>query len=142
MAVKVSRVNVWAAGMEDRPGALAEKLDALSQAGANLEFVIARRTHAGEKGGGVVFVAPLKGARQSAAAKKAGFKKADSMHSLRVEAPDKPGLGSKITAALAELDINLRGVSAAAVGKKSVCYLAFDSAKDAQRASRKLRNMR
>lgn len=140
MAVKVSRVDTWAAGMKDQPGALAGKLDALTEAGANLEFVIARRTHSGDDGG-VVFVAPLKGAKQLRAAKDAGFAKAESMHSLRVEAPDKPGLGAQITRALAELDINLRGVSAAAVGRRSVCYLAFDSAKDAQRASRKLRAM-
>jgi hypothetical protein len=126
--------------MKDRPGALAEKLETLSEAGANLEFVIARRTHDRKKGG-VVFVTPLKGAKQLRAAREAGFEKADSMHSLRVEAPDKPGVGAQITAALAELDINLRGVSAAAVGRRSVCYLAFDSAKDTERAARKLRGM-
>lgn len=140
MAVEVNRVDVWAAGIKDQPGALAEKLDALSAAGADLEFVIARRTHTGKEGG-VVFVSPLKGAKQLKAARDAGFKKADSMHSLRVEAPDKRGLGAQITRAMADLDINLRGVSAAAIGRRSVCYLAFDSTKDAQRASRKLRAM-
>jgi len=40
MKLDVVREDVWAVGIEDRPGDLAEKLEALAQAGANLEFVI------------------------------------------------------------------------------------------------------
>ena len=43
MALKVQRVDTWAASLEDEPGSLAAKLEALSSAGVNLEFVIARR---------------------------------------------------------------------------------------------------
>ena len=43
MALKVTRCDVWAATVADRPGGLAEKLAALARAGANLEMVIARR---------------------------------------------------------------------------------------------------
>ena len=43
MALQVARTKVWAASMQDRPGGLAEKLEPLAKAGANLEFVIARR---------------------------------------------------------------------------------------------------
>ena len=41
MKLDVSRVDVWAASIKDRPGGLAVKLDALAQAGADLEFAIA-----------------------------------------------------------------------------------------------------
>lgn len=126
MKLDIKRVDVWAAGIKDRPGALAEKLEALSKAGANLEFVIARRTHEKAKNG-VVFVTPIKGARTMQAAKKAGFKKTGSLHGLRISCADKRGLGAKLTSVLGEAGINLRGFSGAAIGKKAIFHLAFDS---------------
>lgn len=141
MAMAISRQTVWAATLKDQPGSLAGKLAALAEAGADLGFVIARRT-AQKKGRGVVFVTPVTGARQAAAAKKAGFEKAASMHALRVEATDKAGLGAKLTCALAEAGLNLRGLSAAAIGRKCVCNLAFDSAADASKATRVIRKLR
>jgi len=138
MRMDISRVDVWAASIKDRPGGLAEKFDALAQAGANLEFVIARR--APEKPGtGVVFVTPIKGARQIKAARAAGFEKAASLHELRIAAADKPGLGAKLTKQLAEAGINLRGLSGAAVGKRAVFHLAFDCNADANKAMRLLK---
>ena len=140
MVLNVTRVDVWAASMEDRPGGLAEKLGALAKAGAQLEFVIARR--ASERPGtGVVFVTPLKGAAQIGAAKKAGFEKTKSLHSLRVEGPDRPGLGAKMTQAMAQAGVNLRGLSAAAIGQRCVVHLAFDSTADAAKAARLLKRL-
>jgi hypothetical protein len=140
MALNVTRADVWAARIEDRPGGLAEKLAALAEAGAKLEFVVARR--ASERpGAGVVFLTPLKGAAQTRAAKKAGFETTKSLHSLRVEGTDKPGLGAKMTQALAQARINLRGLSAAAVGPRCVVHLAFDSSADAAKAARLLKRL-
>jgi hypothetical protein len=140
VALNVTRADVWAAGIEDRPGGLAGKLAALAEAGAQLEFVIARR--ASERpGAGVVFLTPLKGAVQIRAAKKAGFEKTESLHSLRVEGPDQPGLGAKITQALAQAGINLRGLSAAAIGRRCVVHLALDSTADAAKAARLLKRL-
>jgi len=132
MAIQVSRAQVWAATIEDRPGGTAEKLRALADAGGSLEFAIARRTPE-KAGGGVLFVAPIAGAAADAA-RVAGFSVADGLHGLRVEGPDTPGLGARLTGALAEAGINLRGVSAAAIDGKMVCYLAFDSDADAGKA--------
>ena len=89
MALKVERVDVWAARMKDVPGGLNAKLGPLAEAGANLEFVIARRSPE-KKGTGVVFVTPIKGAAQITVAKKAGFNKTSTLHSVRIEGPDKP----------------------------------------------------
>ncbi len=138
MAYTIDTVDVYAGTIEDRPGGLAEKLKSLTDAGANLEFVIARRA---AKGKGVVFCAPLTGAKQTRAAKKAGLAKSESLRSLRIAGPDKAGLGVKITAALADADINLRGLSAAALGRKAVCYLAFDNRQDADNARRVLKKL-
>jgi len=138
MKLDISRVDVWAASIKDRPGGLAKKLEALAQAGVNLEFVIARR--APEKPGtGVVFVTPIKGAKQIKAAKKAGFAKTASLRGLRIAAADKPGLGAKLTKQLAEAGINLRGMSGAAIGKRAIFHLAFDSNADANQAMRCLK---
>ena len=55
---------------------------------------------------------------------------------MRIEGPDKPGLGAQLTCALAKAGINLRGLSAAAIGKRCVVYLALDTAADAARQQR------
>jgi hypothetical protein len=138
MALTVTRTDVWAASIVDRAGGLAEKLTALAEAGAQLEFVISRRAP-DTPGTGVVFLNPLKGAAQLKAAKKAGFEKTPSLHSLRIEGPDKPGLGALLTQALAAAGINLRGLSAAAIGTRCVMYVALDSAADAAKAARILK---
>lgn len=133
MAAKITRVDVWAGEIKDRPGGLAAKLQAVAKARASLEFLVARRAP-DKPGTGVVFMAPLKGAAQTRAAAKAGLAKAKSLHSLRLEAPDKPGLGAKIAQSLAEAGINLRGLSAAALGRQCIVYFAFDKASDARKA--------
>lgn len=135
----IQKVDVYAAPIEDRPGALAEKLTGLAEAGIDLAFVISRRTH--EQPGGVVFVTPIKGARQLAAAKTAGFHKADSLHSLRVEGNDWPGVGAAIATAIAQAGINLRGISAAAFDRIYLAYLAFDMAEDAAKAMKLLKKL-
>ena len=134
MKLDVSRTDTWASTIDDRAGGLADKLAALAAAGANLEFMIARRAPE-RRGSGVVFVTPLKGAKQIKAAEAAGFQKSGGLHSLRVEGADKPGMGAKLTSALAEGGINLRGLSAAALGKRYVTYLALDTAQDAAKAA-------
>jgi len=138
MAYSVKKVDVWAGEIADRPGGLAATIAALSNAGANLEFLISRRAP-DKPGTGVVFVTPIKGAKQKAAAQAAGLSTSGSLYSVRVEGPDRAGLGVKMTSALGDAGINLRGVSGAALGRKAVTYLAFDSALDADTAIRLLR---
>jgi hypothetical protein len=140
MALEVTHVKVWSASLEDKPGGLAGKLDALARAGANLEFVIARRAP-DKPGTGVVFVTPIAGAAQIRAAKAAGFHASESLHSVRVAGPDAPGLGAKMTLALAAAGINLRGLSAAAFGRRMVCHLALDTGPDAKKAAAVLKKL-
>lgn len=139
--MKVQRADVWAAEIEDKPGALAAKLQALATAGCNLEFVIARR-QPDKPGTGVVFVTPIKGPKRVRAAEAAGFKKAETLHALRLEGTDKPGQGARITQAVADQGLNLRGFSGAAIGRKFVCHLAFDTEEEAARALKALKNLR
>jgi len=140
MRVDVSRVDVWAASIKDRPGGLAEKLDILAQADVDLEFVIARRSPE-KPGKGVVFVTPIKGPRQIRAARKAGFEKTTSLHGIRVATGNKPGFSAELTKQIAEAGISLRGFSGASISNRAVFHLAFDSGADAKKAVRVLEEM-
>jgi hypothetical protein len=133
MGLAVERVDVWAVSIKDQPGGLAEKLAPLAEAGADLEFVIARRAP-DKPGTGVVFVTPLRGDAQTEAGAKAGFAIAKSLHSVRVEGDNKPGIGAEMTKKLADAGVNLRGLSAAVIGKRFIMYLAVDTAEDAEKA--------
>lgn len=135
MPYKIDAVDIWCATIEDRPGGLSAKLGPLAAAGANLEFVLARRD---QPGTGVVFVSPVKGVKATRAAQEAGLAKSAEIAALRIEGPDKPGLGAKLTAALAEAGINLRGLAASATKNRCIVYLAFDAKEDAAKAKRTL----
>ena len=133
MNINVEKESVWAASLEDKPGALAEKLTGLAEAGADLGFVIARR--APEKpGSGVVFVTPLRGDKEVQAGTDLGFAVTSSLHSVRVEGANEPGAGARLANKLGEAGINLRGLSAAALGTQYVAHFAFDTEEDADKA--------
>ncbi|HEV8723812.1 MAG TPA: ACT domain-containing protein [Candidatus Binatia bacterium] len=138
MAYSIKKVDVWAGEIADRPGGLSSTLTAIHGAGSNIEFVVARRSP-DKPGTGVVFLTPIKGSKQKAAAQQAGLGTSEGLHSVRVEGPDRAGLGAKMTDALAAAGINLRGISAAALGRRAVSYFAFDSAADADNAVRILK---
>lgn len=133
MDLLVERVDVWAATIEDRPGGLALALGALRDAGADLQFVIARRA-ADRPGTGVVFVTPLQNDREIRAAAQVGFNVSQSLHSVRVMGADRPGIAAELVQKLADAGINLRGFSASVIGQQFVAYAALDSLADANRA--------
>ena len=138
MAIEISKVDVWSGEIEDRSGGLAEKIKAVAEAGANLEFVIARRAP-DKLGTGLVFMAPLRGAAQTRAAKVVGLAKDPGVNTLRVEGPNRLGLGANIAGAVADAGINMRGLSGTALGRRCAIYLAFDSAADVEKARRILK---
>jgi len=125
----VEREDVWAASVDDRPGALAAKLATLTDAGADLDFIIVRRTP-DEPGTGVVFVTPLRGDREVRAAAAVGFAVTSRLHSVRAEGPNEPGVAVKLAKAAGDAGINLRGFSAAALGTRFVAHLGVDTAED------------
>ena len=141
MALKVSKVDVWTGTIDDRPGGAAAALEALSQAGANLEMVLARRAPE-QPGKGVLFVSPVKTGKAVKAAQGAGLGKPIGIHSLRIEGGDKAGLGAAICHALARAGISFRGLTAIAVGRKFVSYVACDTEEDAVRAVQVLRKLK
>src|SRR6266571_3360569 len=72
MKLKISRTDMWTVTIEDRAGGAAEKLEPLAKAGANFEFVFARRTPE-QPGKGLLVLCTVKGAKVTRAAADAGF---------------------------------------------------------------------
>ncbi len=133
MDLIVERVNVWAASIRDKVGGLAHLLAGLRDAGADLDFVICRRA-AEKPGTGVIFVTPLRGDREVAAAAGLGFNVTSSVNCVRVEGDNRPGAAAEVTEKLSAEGINLRGFSAAVIGPRFIFYIGLDSAKDAEKA--------
>jgi len=134
MDLIVEHVDVWATSIKDEPGDLSRVLTGLREAGADLDFIIARR--APEKpGAGVVFVTPLRGDREVAAAANLGFNLTSSVPSVRVEGENKPGVAAELTQMLAGKGINLRGFSASVIGKRFIAYIGLDTKEDANKVA-------
>ena len=87
------------------------------------------------------FLTPVKGAATRKAAHSGGLASAKNIATLKVEGDDEAGLGGRISTAIADAGINLRGVSAAVIGKKFVAHFGFDSAADATKATSALKTL-
>ena len=133
MGLLVERVDVWAATIQDRPGALAELLGGLQEAGADLQFIISRRAP-DKPGTGVVFVTPLQGDQEIRAASELGFNVTQSLHSIRIVGQDRPGVAAQLARRLAEAGINLRGFVASVIGRQFIAYVGVDSLADTNKA--------
>jgi hypothetical protein len=133
MAFKVTKADVWMATIDDRAGGCAEKIEPLSRAGANFEFVFARRTPE-NPGKGLLILYPVKGAKVTKAAQDAGVARPTNMFSVRIEGSDKPGTSAKVARALAGAGISFRGMAATAIGRKFVTFVALDTEADRDRA--------
>jgi hypothetical protein len=88
-------------------------------------MVVARR-QPDRPGAGIVFLAPVKGRKPTAAAAVAGLSTAT-------------GVAAWMTGAIADAGINMRGLSAAAFGSRFVAYMAFDGAEDADKAAKAIK---
>jgi hypothetical protein len=129
MDLLVEKEDVWAASLDDKAGALAAKLSALTDAGADLDFIIVRRAPE-RPGTGVVFVTPLRADREVRAATAVGFLVTSRLRSVRVEGPNEPGIAATLAKAIGDAGINMRGFSAAVLGTRFVAHVGVDSAED------------
>lgn len=131
MKYRITKEYVWVGQIPDHPGALAEKLRALSAGGLNLELILSRRD---KPGSGLMFISPLRTLEEVETAEKAGLATKNSFRIIRIKGPNVVGLGARITAALAEAGLNMRDYSAAALGEQAVTNIAFDNDADGDRA--------
>ena len=141
MSFEVSPVEIWVGELEDRPGALASTLAQIMMCGgANLEFLVVRPSpeHPGRS---IVYLAPLSTPEQQQAATQVGLHRAERMFALRLIGGDRPGLFAGLAGTLAQADVNIVGVSAAAANGVAISYLRFESQQSADAAARLLRPM-
>lgn len=131
MAYQVTLEHVWVGAIPDRPAALAEKLRELALGGINLELIIGRREMPGRC---LLYISPLRTIDEIRRAEKAGLTRENSIRTVRVEGPNMPGLGAKITQALADAGLNIAGFTAAALGNLHVTSITFDKPDDVTRA--------
>src|SRR5437867_3643463 len=129
MDLFVAHADVWAASIQDKPGGPAGGFGSLADEGADLQFIIARRAP-DQPGKGVVFVTPLQGDREIAAAAQVGFNVTRTVHSVRVIGRDRPGIAAELTQKLADAGLNLRALSESVIGIQFVAYVAVDSVQD------------
>ena len=141
MTVKATKADVWAVNIDDRAGGVADKLEGLAKAGASFEMVLARRTPE-DPGKGMLFVTPVKGAKVIRAAREAGMGVPQSIHSVRIEGTDRPGLGAQIARTLGDAGVSFRGISGTAIGRKFLSYIACDNAEDQTKAIAALKKLK
>ena|SRR5258706_10727427 len=138
---KVEKIDIWTVEMEDKPGATAGLFKGLAEAGADLQFVIARRQPE-KPGKGILFVSPIKGGKVEEVARRAGFALRADVVGVRVEGSNEPGLSYKLTQALGSAGLNLRALLGNAIGKEGVVVIAFDNAADATKGYEILRQLK
>lgn len=135
MDLLINRVDVWAASIADKPGGLSAILKGVYEAGADLDFVIARRAP-DKPGTGAVFLTPIRGDREIEAASTLGFNLTSSVDAVRVEGDNMPGAAARLAGLIADANINIRGFSVAVIGPRYIAYIGFDSPGDAERAAK------
>lgn len=140
MNFKMTRVEAWAADIDDQAGGLAFRLRALADYGADLEYVEARRTSE-RPGKGIVYVAAPDGKGLLSNADQAGYRRAPELPLLKIEGTDEPGLGSKLTQAIGDAGVSMSGLSAMVVGHHFVCFAGFNSAQDRDTAETALKKL-
>jgi hypothetical protein len=131
MAYQVTLEHVWVGAIPDRPAALGEKLKELALGGINLELIIGRREMPGRA---LLYISPLRTLDEIKRAERTGLSRENSMRTLRIEGPNRPGLGAKIAGALADAGINIASFTAAALGNLHVTNIGFDHPDDVDRA--------
>jgi hypothetical protein len=137
MSVRIRKVTLWRTEVAHRPGALADLLDPLVAAGADLEVVMGYRIP-GQRSRAVIEVAPIGARRLARTATGAGLNPAGAP-TLLVHGDNRPGLASRIARALAESGVNIAFLVAQVVGTRYSAVFGFESEADLDKAADRIR---
>jgi len=132
MPLKVKRITLWRKELANQVGTLAETLDPLARAGADLQVVMGY-CYPGDRTRAAVELFPVSTKKATAAAQGAGLAAA-GVPALHVEGDNRAGVGHAITRALADAGVNLDFLVAQVIGRKFSLVLGFESDADAQKA--------
>jgi len=137
MSVRIRKVVLWRTELTHRPGALADLLEPLVAAGADLEVVMGYRIP-GRRTRAVVEVAPI-GTRRLARTAEASGLSTDGAPTLLVQGDNRPGLAGLIARALAESRVNIAFLVAQVVGNQYSAVFGFESEADLDKAADRIR---
>jgi hypothetical protein len=132
MPLRVRPITLWRAEVDNQPGVLAQTLEPLAEAGADLQVVMGYRVP-GDRARAAIEIFPVTGARALSAAQAAGLSEA-AISALQVEGDNRAGLGHAIAKALADAGINIDFLLAQVSGRRHTTVIGFDSREDADRA--------
>jgi hypothetical protein len=137
MAVTVKKVTLWRKEVAHEPGVLADVLEPLAEAGANLRVVMGYAIP-GRSRQAAVELFPVTGPKAIRAAKGANLA-ASPISCLLVEGDDRSGLGATMARAVAAAGINISFLMAEVIGRKFSAVFGFESDGDAASAARAIK---
>ena len=132
MAITLKKITLWRKEVDDKPGALADTLALLAQAGTDLQAVMGYR-YQGDQGKAAIELHPVSGKKAIEAARSAGLA-ASPIPTVLLQGDNRPGLGHTIAKALGDAGINLGFVLAQVVGRKYAAVFGFENDSDAAKA--------
>lgn len=130
MALTIKKVTLWRAEVAHNVGALADSLEPLAAAGANLRVVMGY-AFPGDPSRAAIEVFPVTGKKAIAAAQSAGLAPSP-ISCLLVEGDDRAGLGSRLAREIAAAGVNISFLMAETIGRKFSAVIGF--ANDAEAA--------
>jgi hypothetical protein len=133
MPVTVKNISLWRKEVDNRTGTLAQVLEPLAKAGADLQVVMGYRYPSDETKAAIELY-PVSGKKVAAAAAEAGLA-ASSIPALLVEGDNKPGLAHRIAQAIADAGVDMGFFVAQSVGRKYAAIIGFASDADARTAA-------
>jgi hypothetical protein len=133
MPVTVKSISLWRKQAENKTGLLAQTLEPLAKAGADLGVVMGYRLP-GNEAKAVIELYPVSGKKVTAAAAEAGFA-ASPIPTLLVEGDNRPGLAHQIAQTIADAGADLSFFVAQAIGRKYSAVIGFASEADATKTS-------
>jgi len=139
MAITVKRIALWRKEVPNRPGILAEVLEPLKAAGADLRVAMGYR-FPGNESRAALEMYPITGRKQAAAAKAAGLE-STSIPTVLVEGDDRPGLGYAFARGLADAGIDMGFLVAQVVGRKYSAVFGFATEDDLKKATAVLKKV-
>jgi hypothetical protein len=131
MPATVKKIVLWREQVANRPGALAEVLEPLSAAGADLQVVMGYHEHGTQDA--VIEMYPVSGRKVTQAAEGAGLAPS-AIPALLVSGDNRAGLAHRVAAALAEGRLNVGFLVAQVVGRKYSAVFGFETEAEADAA--------
>jgi hypothetical protein len=133
MPVTVKNISLWRKEVENQVGTLADVLEPVTKAGANLHVLMGYR-YPGEGTKAAIELYPVAGKKVTTAASEAGLS-ASSIPTLLVEGDDRHGLGCAIAQAIAGAGINMTFFVAQSIGRRFSAVLGFETEADIRAAA-------